>query len=181
MPIGVNAIWAAARGAVGARLDPYVGHNFFVEVDGLLVGGFSAVQGLSSEIQVTEHDEGGVNGYRHQLPGQTHYPRLVLTQGMTELDTMYGWYSHACQGSLQRRDITVMLLDRRRVPVMWWNVKAALPVKWSGPDFDASRSSQVAVESIELVHRGIVKPPLSRAAGAFHALGKGIESVVERQ
>ncbi|MEZ0471128.1 phage tail protein [Luteimonas salinilitoris] len=181
MPIGLNAALAVAKEQLGVRLDPHLGNNFFVEVDGLLVGSFSTVRGLQSDVKLTEHDEGGVNGYRHQFPGQVSYPRLVLARGVTELDTMYSWYARVCRGEFERRDVTVMLLDRRRVPVMWWNVKAALPVKWVGPDFDASRSTQVAVESVELVHRGIVKPLLSRGASAAHALGEGINTVVESQ
>lgn len=169
MTLGIQATLTFARGRLGERLDPHLGNNFFVEVDGLLVGSFSAVHGLQSEVQVTEHAEGGVNEYRHQLPGQVHYPRLVLARGVTEIDTMYAWYARVCAGKFKRRDITVMMLDRRHVPVVWWNVKAALPVKWTGPDFDASRSTQVAVESMELIHRGITKPLLSRSAGGARA------------
>ncbi|MFC6631821.1 phage tail protein [Microbulbifer taiwanensis] len=176
MMLGIPAALTVARGHLDARLDPYLGNNFFVEIDGLLVGSFSAVSGLQSEVQVTEYCEGGVNEFRHQLPGSVHYPRLVLTRGITEIDTLYAWYARVCEGEFKRRDMTVMMLDRRHVPVVWWNVKAALPVKWRGPDFDASRSTQVAVESLELVHRGIVKPILSRAAGAARA---GREMIVE--
>lgn len=176
MTLGIQAGLTFARGKLGARLDPYLGNNFFVEVDGLLVGSFSAVRGLQSEVQVTEHEEGGVNAYRHQLPGPVHFPRLVLTRGLTEIDTLYSWYARVCQGKFKRRDITVMMLDRRHIPVVWWNVKAALPVKWVGPDFDASNSGQVAVESVELVHRGIVKPLLSRGAGAARASWEVVES-----
>lgn len=176
MSIGINAALVASRNHLGVRLDPHAGNNFFVEVDGLLAGSFSAVGGLQSEVEVTGHDEGGVNGYRHQLPGGTRHPRLVLTRGVTELDTLYSWHARACRGDLTRRDITVMLLDRRHVPVMWWNVSAALPVKWVGPDFNAMQSNQIAVERIELVHRGIDKPLLSRGVGAAHAVAELVES-----
>ncbi len=174
MPLGINALLAVTRGPLGLRLDPYAGHNFFVEVDGLLVGGFSKVSGLESAVEVKEYAEGGVNGYLHKLPGETRYPNLVLTQGVTELDTMWSWYDDVAQGRIQRRDITLMLLDQRRIPVMWWNIKSALPVRWSGPTFDASRSTEVAVESLELVHKGIVKPTASRALAASRAATKQV-------
>jgi hypothetical protein len=35
-------------------------------------------------------------------------------------------------------------------------------VKWMGPQFDASNDTQVAVERVELVHRGMSKPALAR-------------------
>ena len=43
--------------------------NFAVEIEGLLVGGFTQVDGLSGEVEVEEYREGGVNGYTHKLPG----------------------------------------------------------------------------------------------------------------
>ena len=58
---------------------------------------------------------------------------------------------------------------------MWWDFKQAYPVKWSGPDLKAD-SPAVAVETIELVHRGISKPELSSAASLLHAgLGAALD------
>jgi len=44
---------------------------------------------------------------------------------------------------------------------MWWDVKDALPVKWTGPRLTAT-SDEVAVETLEFIHRGIEKPTLSQ-------------------
>jgi phage tail-like protein len=41
---------------------------------------------------------------------------------------------------------------------MLWNFKNAYPVKWIGPQFNASNATAVAVEKLELVHQGIDKP-----------------------
>jgi len=174
IPIGVNAAVSIASKALGVRLDPYVGHNFLVEVAGLVVGGFREVTGLSSSIDLHEYEEGGVNGYLHKIPGKTRYENLVLSRGMTELDTLYGWYDDVCHGVIKRRDISIMLLDQRRIPVMWWTIHSAIPVKWNGPSFDATRDAEVAVETIELVHKGISKPIGSRITAAGRA---GLELV----
>lgn len=168
MPLGINAAAAIMRGPLGVRLDPYLGCNFFVEIDSLLAGGFSKVRGLEGSLEVKEYAEGGENGYTHKIPGPTRYPNLVLSHGLTELDTLWSWYDDVAHGKIQRRDITIMLLDGRRTPVMWWDVKSAIPVKWLGPAFDAG-SGEVAIESIELVHKGIVKPVSSRSTAASRA------------
>jgi phage tail-like protein len=173
LPVGINALFAVVGNQTGRRLDPYASHNFLVEVSGLLVGGFSRVSGLESSLALKTYAEGGVNGYVHQIPGETRYPNLVLTQGYTGLDTLYGWYRDVSKGIIVRRSITIMLLSPRRAPVTWWNVRDAIPVKWVGPSFDASDESGVAVESVELVHKGIEKPlagrlvELGRAAGEY--------------
>ena len=57
-----------------------------------------------------------------------------------------------------------MLLSPRQFPVMWWNFRNALPVRWTGPTFNAA-SDEVGVEELELVHEGVTVPLLSQALG----------------
>jgi phage tail-like protein len=165
IPLGVNAAFALS----GVRLDPYLGYNFLVEVDGLLVGGFREVRGLEASVEVKEYAEGGENGYVHKLPGETRYPNLVLSRGLTDLDTLWVWFNDVSTGIITRRNISILLLDQERIPAMWWDVRDALPVRWSGPQMNAAGGSEVATESIELVHRGITKPTASRILSAARA------------
>jgi phage tail-like protein len=167
-------------GATGVRFDPHLQCNFLVEIEGLLVGGFSNVSGLEYEVEYEEFREGGVNGYTHKLPSGIKYPQnLVLERGLTDLDFLSSWslsllelplltadyQEKLAQGDVRRRDGSIYLLDNRRLPVMWWNFKGAYPVRWSGPRLQADTST-VAVETVELVHQGIVKPRASRALAA---------------
>lgn len=174
MPVGINTVFAAP-GPLGARLDPYHGTNFFVEIDGLLAGGFREVHGLESSVEVKQYAEGGVNGFQHMLPGETRYPNLVLARGLTDLDTLWAWYDDVSRGIIRRRNVTILLLDARRLPAMWWDVRAALPVRWVGPTLHASNGNEVATESLELVHQGIVKSAASRAHSASRAAGHSVK------
>ena len=47
---------------LAARADPYLGFRFLVEIEGLIVGGFSEVSGLQAETEFEEVREGGVAG-----------------------------------------------------------------------------------------------------------------------
>jgi phage tail-like protein len=169
LPFGVNAVFSAAAGALGARLDPYLGYNFLVEVDGLIAGGFREVRGLEASVEVKEYAEGGRNEYIHKLPGATRHPPLVLLRGLTDLDTMWGWFEAVSRGVIQRRSMVIMLLDQQYQPAMYWDVHDALPVKWVGPQLNATGGTEVATESIELVHRGITRPIASRVLSASRA------------
>jgi phage tail-like protein len=150
-------------------LEPFLAFNFAVEIEGLLVGGFTEVSGLESNIEMEKHREGGVNGYVHQLPGQTSFENLVLKHGLTSISTLWNWYYNATRGVIQRKNGTIILLDAQQIPVMWWNFRNALPVRWSGPTFNATHD-EAGFESIELAHEGLTKPLLGQAA----ALGHGI-------
>ncbi len=165
--LGMSSILTQGLGrGLGLRLDPYMAFNFLVEIEGLLIGGFSEVGGLESSVKVEEYREGGLNGYAHQLPGPTTFPNLTLSHGLTGIDTLWNWYYNVTQGIIERKNGTVMLLDRRGLPAMWWDFRQAYPVKWVGPKFNASSASDVAVEQVELAHRGLVRPMGSKLLAA---------------
>ncbi len=136
--------------------DPYMVYNFSVEIGGVILAGFSEVSGLSSEIDLESYEEGGLNGYVHKFPKHTTYPNLVLSRGLINIDLFYIWYQATNQGLIQQLNGTILLHNNQQIPVMWWTFKNAYPVKWEGPQFDAS-SDNIAVEKIELVHQGISK------------------------
>ncbi len=154
--IGLNAALAAGSTLSLLGHDPYMSYNFAVEIGGVVLGGFSEVSGLSSEINLESYEEGGLNNYVHKFPKHTTYPNLVLSRGLVNIDLFYIWYQATSQGLIQQLNGTILLLNSQRIPVMWWTFKKAYPVKWEGPQFNAS-NDDIAVERIELVHQGISK------------------------
>ncbi len=145
--------------AAGDRKDPYGAFNFVVKIKGKKVGGFSEVNGLQAEVEVHEYREGGQNNYIHRLPGPVRYPNnLVLKHGITDADVLWKWYQDVAKGPVakQRKNVTIELQDSAGTTKWTWNLKEAYPVKWVGPDLRGT-ASEVAVETLELVHRGITK------------------------
>ncbi|MFY1637189.1 phage tail protein [Solwaraspora sp. WMMB335] len=170
IPLGLSWAPAAVGNWTGLRLpDPFPTFNFAVEVEGLLLAGFNEVSGLESQIEMESYREGGVNGFVHQLPGAATPAHLVLRQGLSPLSGLWGWYDNTARGVIQRRSGTIVLLDRWQIPVMWWNFRNALPVRWTGPTFSAS-GDDVGFESLELVHEGLTKPLLGQAAALAHGV-----------
>lgn len=159
--LGISAAFSAGINLLGIRNDPYIAFNFLVEIEGLLVGGFTEITGLQIETEVKDYREGGLNNYIHKLAGPTRYPsNLILKHGLTDIETLWNWHQDVTQGIIKRKNGTIYLLDRQRIPAMWWDFMEAYPVKWSGPELLAN-SNTVAIETIELVHNGISKPTLS--------------------
>ena len=62
--LGLNSLMTAGVGALGVRLDPFTPFNFIVELDGLIVGGFSQVLGVEGTIEVGGD---GASGQRRTL------------------------------------------------------------------------------------------------------------------
>ncbi len=162
--VGMNAAFTVITNLLGIRSDPYQVFNFFIELEGMMVGGFSECTGLVAETQFEEYREGGVTDYVHRLPGQSKNPPLVLKHGLTLGADLWDWYTDVVRAvnlgtPVKRKNGTVYLLNRERTPVMWWNFTDALPMKWTGPDLNAT-SNAVAFESVELTHHGLIRPTL---------------------
>lgn len=142
--------------ATGERSDPYLGFRFLVEIDALIVAGFSSVSGLEVSLETEDYEEGGVNSYTHSLPTRFEYPNLELERGLTESDDLIGWIQHVRNGDVDRQNVRVVLLDSEGVETWGWEVREAYPVGWSGPDLRGDQS-EVAIERLELTHRGLSK------------------------
>ena len=129
------------------------GFRFWVEFGGLVDSGFSEVTGLQSEIELEEYREGGVNGYVHRLPKATKYQPIVLKRGITNSPDLWNWYDAVKNGVIARMDGSIIMNDEANNEIVRWDIFDCYPVKWIGPDMNASQSS-VAIESVELVHNG---------------------------
>ncbi|MET0716469.1 MAG: phage tail protein [Mycetocola sp.] len=134
--------------------DPYLNFNYLVEIDNIARGAFHEVSGLDSTIDVVEHREGGSNTTPHKIAGQTKHANIVLRWGMTIDDQLYQWHKTVVDGTLERRNGSVILLDRRGSEVARWNFVRAWPSKYTGPTLSAE-ASDVAIESVEIVHEGL--------------------------
>ncbi|MBZ0309033.1 MAG: phage tail protein [Anaerolineae bacterium] len=142
--------------AVGERKDPFLNMNFRVEIDGIERGRFAEVSGLDSTIDVIEYREGGENTTLRKLPGNTKYSNIVLKFGMTDDLALYEWHQKAVIGKVERKNGSIIVLNRVGDEVARWNFINAWPTKYDAPDFNAE-GNDVAVETFELAHEGVVR------------------------
>jgi phage tail-like protein len=135
--------------------EPLLGYQFWVELVGNVVGGFTECSGLQAETQVDEWFEGGDNTTVLKFPGRTRYGNITLRHGFTQSPELWLWYMRVMRGMFERRPLTIILLDQDGSRVRAWNFSRAFPVKWSGGEFRAD-SRSAAIESVEFAHEGIV-------------------------
>ena len=166
--------------ATGGRHDPFLSFNFAVEISGVIVCGFSDVSGLQAEIEVQEYREGGVNEYIHKRAGPARYPsNLILKRGVVADSTeLWSWYCDVLQGTIQRKSLDVVLMDSTGAEQRRWTFQNAYPVKWVGPEFKA-QSSEVAIETLELAHEGLVFVSATATAQVSVGIGVSVSVTVE--
>jgi len=129
--------------------------HFRVEWGGTRIG-FSEVSGLTQEIQVIEYRDGSFPEYSSiKMPGLRKYNNITLKRGVIKADNdFFKWLSTVKLNTIERRDITISLLNESHDPVMVWKVHNAFPVKIEGPQLKAA-GNEVAIESIEVAHEGL--------------------------
>ena len=140
--------------ATGQRVDPFDNFNFKVEIDGIVRAAFQQCSGFDSTIDVIEHREGGENTTPRKLPGLTKYSNISLKWGITDDMELYQWHRDAVLGRLQRRNGSIVLLDREGNETARWNFFNAWPTKYDGPDLNAE-GNDVAIETLEIAHEGV--------------------------
>lgn len=138
------------------RKDPYLTNRFRVEIDGIVEAGFSECSGLVIETEVEDRREGGLNEYAHRLPKGSRFVNLVLKRGLTDSDQLWKWHQDVVAGKVERRSVSVVLLDALGEERWRWNLREAFPAKWVGPELK-SDGSLVAVETLEIAHHGLAK------------------------
>jgi len=127
--------------------DPYKNFRFLVEIDGIVQAGFSDVSGFGSTVEVIEYREGGDAANVRKLPGKVSYPDLTLKWGITDSRELYDWHRAAVNGTIQRKNGSVILLDDAAQEKVRWNFFGAWPSKWDGPDF-AAKGTDVAIDTL---------------------------------
>jgi phage tail-like protein len=138
-----------------ARDDPHPAFNFLVQIDGVVVAGFEECSGLSSQTDVIEYREGGDRTRSaRKIPGLTRWSPIVLRRGVSTHRELWQWRRAIVDGQLDRRAGAIVLLGHDRSEVARWVFREGWPSKWEGPHLRA-RSSEVAIETLEIVHEGL--------------------------
>ncbi|WP_321372899.1 phage tail protein [uncultured Draconibacterium sp.] len=134
---------------------PMVKFHFLVEWGGTKIG-FTEVSGLDVETEVVEYRHGASPEYfKTKMPGMQKYSNITLKRGTFAADNEYfDWWNTVKLNKIERRDITISLLNEEHSPVVVWKVKNAWPTKIQSTDLKAE-GNEVAIETMELAHEGL--------------------------
>jgi phage tail-like protein len=141
--------------APATRTDPYLNGNFLVQIDGITSASFSEVSGLEADIEVIEYRSGDAKQAAVQkLPGLHKFTNITLKRGLVQDLSLWNWMQTVLNGTVQRANVSIILLDRTENPVWRWNLTNAWPCKWSGPVLKAE-SDEVALETLEICYENL--------------------------
>jgi phage tail-like protein len=132
------------------RLDPYAGYNFAVELDGITRAGFRECSGLENSQNAVEYREGtDKNLSVRKLSGLVTHGDITLSRGITSDSKLWEWRQKAMNGTIERHDISITLLDDTGNAKITWNLFDCWPRQWTGPSLNAT-TDDIAVEQLIL-------------------------------
>jgi phage tail-like protein len=143
--------------------------------------GFSEVSGLGGDMEIETYHEGGRNQGPLRFVRRGDFPPLVLRRGVTDKTDLWEWFRQVTLGAgpPERRNGLVLAFDRNASglagspdpqPIAIWFFANALPTRLSGPSLHA-RSNEIAIESLELAHEGMMRLSRSQVPGLSSFLG----------
>jgi phage tail-like protein len=142
------------------RTNPYPSHNFLVTVNGIsndgqaASGSFTEVSGLELEVTPIEYRNGSEGTTVRKSAGLRKYTNLTLKRGITGDIVFWNWILAGVQGTIQRADGSIVLLDENRAEVMRYNFVRGWPCKYTGPGLNAA-NNEIAMETLEICHEGL--------------------------
>jgi len=129
--------------------------HFQVDWGGTKIG-FTEVTGLEVTTEKIEYRDGVSPEYiKLQMPGMQTQSEITLKRGTFAQDNeYYEWWNSVALNTIERRDITIGLLNEAHEPVVVWKIKNAWPTKVTSTDLN-STGNEVAVETLVLTHEGL--------------------------
>lgn len=134
---------------------PIPAFHFQVEWGGDTVA-FTEVSGLTIESQAIEYRDGANRQYSPvKMPGIPKFSNITLKRGILANDNkFFEWLNETKLNKIEKRNITISLLNEKHEPVMTWKAREAFPVKVEGATLN-STGNEVAIETIEIAHEGL--------------------------
>ncbi len=135
------------------RTTPYGAFNYVVNFDGdELLGGFSDVSGIGSDITVAEYRNGNdKENHVRKLGGVHKVGDVTLKRGILDSKLLFAWITDArTKGPAAQKSVTITLLDESQAPVQSWVLRGAIPMKYTGPTLAGKGGGDVAMEEIVL-------------------------------
>lgn len=127
---------------------PHPNHRFRVEIDGITNLDYSEVILPEASADVIEHRDGG-SAAPQKIPGLNKLGNVTLKRGVTASNDFFNWWKSIANGVIDRRNMSVALLDQHNNIVKLWNIHNAWPARYAISPLIATDGGTLVIETLE--------------------------------
>jgi len=146
-----------------ARDTPYGAFNFLVNLNSAgvapdsILGGFSDVSGISSDVTIAEYRNGNEKeNHVRKIPGVHKVADVTLKRGIVSSKDLWSWMQEVrVKGPLAKREVVITLRDESGKDVESWKLRGVVPMKYTGPTLAAKGGGDVSMEELVLSAEGL--------------------------
>lgn len=138
-----------------ARTTPYSAFRFtFHDESGQIVAGFSDIQGLNSNVKVAEYRTGNdPQNHVTKIPTGHDFENVTLKRGIVDSSTFWAWMNEIyTSGPQAKRTVRIVMQSESNQDVQSWKLTGAFPIKYTGPNLQATPGTEVAMEEWQLAY-----------------------------
>ena len=135
--------------------DPAISVFFTVEIDGVDLGSWTTCSGIGVSMEHQARTDSALGFWMSHIPGAVSYSNITLGRPVSpDTARVMAWMnSFATLPIPTAAQVTAQ--DPMGGTVMTWSLWGVIPVRWTGPSFDAA-NPQVAMEQIEIAYQGFL-------------------------
>lgn len=145
------------------REQPFGAFNFLVNLNspgvdpGSILGGFSDVSGLGTEMKVAEYRNGNEKeNHVRKIPGMHTVSDVTLKRGIVNSKDLWTWIQDVrVNGPAAKREVVITLRDESGKDVQSWKLYGVVPLKYTGPTLAAKGGGDVSMEELSLSVEGL--------------------------
>lgn len=119
-------------------------------------GAFAECTGLEATMEPKVIQVGGQNYGAAQRVGPVTFATVILKRGITQARHLWQWFTFVTQENkyAYRLTVKITLQNEGGEPLLVWELDKALPIKFTGPDLNAT-ATDVGIEELHLAHEGL--------------------------
>jgi phage tail-like protein len=137
--------------------------NFVLEIDGLIVAGFSEATIPESTLQVIKYRNGNDPSIMSNIVGLHEVGPLILKKGVTFDEPssleLSNWHKDVVEGKLEtsKKNISVIMIAQDGFTEgARFNVVDGIPTKYTISPLN-SKNNEVVIESLEIQNKGVTR------------------------
>jgi len=146
-----------------ALKNPLTNLKFKLEMDSIIVGGFSELNLGEETHDVIEYRGGDYQMTMQKQPGLYKNGNVVLKRGVfMDYNDLFTWFQRIKDGEFEKalvKNFSIILMDQANNTAAQWDFINGWPVKYTAPSLSA-KGTEIAIETLEIAHEGVkrVKP-----------------------